>query len=141
MDVIKKMGTSLPNYQKVKNTTQEFMLSSNQKRLFYINIFLTLISIFLRIIDIEITLYALKTGLFYEANPIGGYLIRRNIFFIYVISLSFYIAILILILHQFFKKDVSGLKIITFTLTFNFISILLVIIHNLYQLSIGGLLG
>jgi len=103
-------------------------------KLLKFNIFAVINLFILKIIDIELTRYALGTGLFYELNPIGVFMFKQNIFILYIFILLPFILLVVLVFYCYFIEELKILKIAKMGIIFLIAQNLFLVINGMYQL-------
>ncbi len=102
------------------------------KKNLIINFLGIILLIFLKILDIELTLFCLRTGKVMEINPIGIFILSQDLIMIYILSLSPFILLSFCFYFCYINNEVKWFKrgsyVILYLIFFN----LIIIINNFY---------
>lgn len=96
---------------------------------------LAIIGLFiLKIIDIELTRYALSTGKATEVNPIMVFMFKQNIFVLYFFTLLPFILLVVLVFYCYISEELKILKIAKIGIIFLIAQNLFLVVNGVYQL-------
>jgi len=105
-------------------------------RLMRFNIIVIINLFILKFLDIEITRYALSTGRGIEINPIGVFIFRQNIFFIYFFSFLPFVILLVLVFYCYSLEELKTLKIAKICIIFLTVQNLFLVVNGVLVIGI-----